>query len=57
MTFILVCRNPSNQHLLIITEGDAADEPAEFVDRDAAVQAADNTPVCKAWGYQVIEVE
>lgn len=58
MTFILATRNPHNGKLLIVAEADDSypDLPAEFETEEKAIEAAANTTICKAWGYQIVEV-
>ena len=55
MGFVLFTRNPGNQKLIVIT--DDGGEVAEFDNADAAMDVADNTTVCQAWGYGLIEVQ
>jgi hypothetical protein len=55
MSFILTTRNPRSKKLVIISENDDGD-PAEFKTESEALAAAAETTVCKAWGYDVIEI-
>jgi hypothetical protein len=55
MSFILVTRNPRNKKLVIVTDGDD-NVPAEFKSEIEASDAASETTICKAWGYDVIEI-
>jgi Mg-chelatase subunit ChlD len=54
MSYIVVSRNPRTNKLVIVTDGDD-NVPAEFGTEDEAAEAASNTTICKAWGYDVIE--
>jgi hypothetical protein len=56
MNYIIVTRNPTTKKLAIITDGES-DVPAEFEDEREAMDAADETPICKAWGYEILEVD
>lgn len=56
MTYILVSRNPRTGKLVIVTDGED-NVPAEFQDFEDAVDAAGDTTICKAWGYDVVEIE
>lgn len=56
MSYILLTRNPRVKKLVIVTDGDD-NVPAEFESWDEARAAADNTTICKAWGYEIIEVD
>lgn len=55
MTYILLSRNPRVNKLVIVTDGED-NLPAEFESEEEAIDAAHNTTICKAWGYQVVEV-
>lgn len=57
MGFIVLTRNPSNGAMIAITDSDINDKLAEFATEAEASDAAANVPVCRAWGYQIIEVE
>lgn len=56
MGFVILTRNPSNRKLIAIVDGDE-DNVAEFETEEAAIEAAHETTVCKAWGYQVLAIE
>jgi hypothetical protein len=56
MTFIIVTRNPSTQKLITIVDNDEGDV-SEFKTEEQANDAASQTTVCKAWGYQVLEAD
>jgi hypothetical protein len=53
MSFVILTRNPRTRQLIAIT---GEDEIAEFKTEEEAAEAAANTTICKAWGYDVIEV-
>jgi hypothetical protein len=53
--FIIVTRNPNNGRVVVITDGDS-DDAAQYATAGEADIAAQNTTVCMAWGYQVVEV-
>ena len=55
MSYIIVSRNPRAKKLVIVTDGDD-NVPAEFKTEGEAIEAAHNTTICKAWGYDVIEI-
>lgn len=56
MSYIIVSRNPRANKLVIVTDGDD-DVPAEFKTEEEAIEAAHNTTICKAWSYQILEVQ
>jgi hypothetical protein len=56
MGYVLITRNPSNKKLVAIVDNDG-DAIAEFSTEDAATEAAHNTTLCKAWGYEIIHVD
>lgn len=56
MGYIVVTRNPKNRKLIVVRDTDTED-PEEFETEDAAATAADGMMVCRAWGYQVLEIE
>jgi hypothetical protein len=53
-TFIIATRNPRTHRLVVINNDD--ENVAEFSCESAAIHAAENTTICKAWGYEIIEV-
>lgn len=55
MSYIILSRNPSVGKLVIVTDGDD-NVPAEFKSEEKAIEAAHNTTICKAWGYEIVEV-
>jgi hypothetical protein len=55
MSYIIVTRNPRVKKLVIVTDGDD-NVPAEFATEREALDAAGNTTICKAWGYDIIEI-
>lgn len=58
MSYIVVTRNPHTKRLVVITETDHRDNDliSEFPDDDAARAMAEKQVVCRAWGYDVLEV-
>lgn len=56
MGFIIVTRNPGNKKLVVIAANDQ-DDVAEFETESEATKAADETTVCRAWGYQLVGVD
>lgn len=60
MGYVIVSRNPNNKRLIAIVDGadpeSLDDRIAEFETEQEAIDAADNTTICKAWGYQVVEI-
>jgi hypothetical protein len=56
MGYIITCRNPRTKTLVIVMTDEDDPNPAEFNTEDEAHMAAHNTTICKAWGYEVIEV-
>lgn len=59
MGYIIVTRNPRNNQVVAIVDGknDLDENVAEFKTEAEADAAANNTTACKAWGYQIIEVD
>lgn len=55
-SYILLVRNPQTKKLIPITTDDG-ETIAEFDSEHSAFDAADNTTVCKVWGYEVVEVD
>lgn len=55
MGFIIVSRNPRTKNLVIVTDGED-NVPAECKTEEEAIDAAHNTTICKAWGYEIVEV-
>lgn len=55
MSFVILTRNPRTGQLIAIARSDD-DEIAEFKTEREAVDAAAETTLCRAWGYDVIEV-
>lgn len=56
MGYILLTRNPKNDRLIAIADDDHGNL-AEFGTEIEASDAAHSTTVCKAWGYQIVEVD
>ena len=59
MGYVIVTRNPRNNQVIAITEGESEfdEHLAEFKTEAEADEAANDTAACKAWGYQIIEVD
>lgn len=57
MGFIIVARNPRNRKLIVVTEGAEHDAVTELSTEGEAHKVAKYVVVCKAWGYQVLEVD
>jgi hypothetical protein len=55
-TFIIVTRNPHSNKLLTIVEESCTDEPQEFEHEGDANQVAEGVGCCRAWGYEVLEL-
>lgn len=55
MNFIILTRNPNGRGVLAIMGED--DSIMQFETREAAEKAASNQVLCKAWGYQIVELE
>lgn len=53
--YVIVTRNPLTKRLVLVMEDDG-DNVAEFESEQDAMDAADNTTICKAWGYELVEV-
>lgn len=56
MSYILLARNPRTNKLVIVTDGED-NVPVEFQDREEAIDAAANTMITKAWGYEIAEID
>jgi hypothetical protein len=52
--YIIATRNPRTKRLVLVVDDD--ENVAEFESEQEAIDAADNTTICKAWGYELIEV-
>lgn len=55
MSYVILTRNPRTRELIAIVGSDD-DGIAEFRTEKEAAETAAKTTVCKAWGYDVIEV-
>lgn len=55
MGYIIYTRNPTSKRLIVITEDDehGNERIAEFDTDELAEDAAQNTTICKAWGYWI----
>lgn len=59
MEYIIVARNPSNRKLIAILDfpGTHRECVAEYSSEDAAYEAAKEIPICRAWSYEIVEVD
>lgn len=57
MSYIVVFRNPSNSCVLVLEDDAFEDAALEFSSEARARECADNVPACRAWGYQVVEID
>jgi len=55
MGYIILSRNPRTGKLVIVTDGDD-NVQAECETEEEAIESAHNTTICKAWGYEIVEV-
>jgi len=55
MNYIIVTRNPNGKGVLAIMGED--DSVMQFETREAAEETASNQVLCRAWGYQIVELE
>lgn len=53
VSYAILARNPSNQRLVAIHDGD--ENVAEFETFGKAVEATEYIPVCRAWPYVIVE--
>lgn len=53
--FVILWRNTQNNRISFVSDGD--DEMAVFASYVEADEAARHTTVCKAFPYQIVEVE
>ena len=53
--FIVVSRNPSNKRILFVSDEEG--EPMVFQSESEAESAGHTAPICRAWGYSIIELE
>lgn len=59
MTYIIVARNPRSKRLVVIADGDIGGDdppPMEYETYEQAIEGADKISVCRAWGFDAIEV-
>jgi hypothetical protein len=59
MSYVILVRNPKNKKLFAVTDGEdtgSFEYCAEFGTEQEATDAAHDTTICKAWGYEVVEV-
>lgn len=54
MSYIIVMRNPRNKKLLAIVDRD--DNVDEFATAADAERIAEGAEICRAWGYEILEV-
>lgn len=52
--FVVLTRNPRSNKLLFLMDRD--ENVLEFDDEESARDVADQSGICKAWGYDVIKV-
>lgn len=59
MGFVIITRNPRSKKALAITEGtnEFDEHMSEFETEDKAIEAAESTTACRAWGYQIVEID
>lgn len=55
MGYVIMTRNPGSGRLIAVVDNDDCDI-SEFATEKEAVEAASNTTICKAWGYEIVEV-
>jgi hypothetical protein len=52
--YVIAVRNPRSKRLSFIMKDD--ETVAEFESEEDAREAADNTTICKAWGFELVEI-
>lgn len=58
VSYIIVVRNPGANKLLVIEEGETDWPPvAEYATREEAEKDTLVIPVCRAWPYEILEIE
>lgn len=57
MSYIILTRNPSNNKVIVLNDGDERETVSEFKTESEANRVAQLTPVCSAWGYQIVEAD
>lgn len=60
MGYIVVSRSPRTNRLIVVTDGaedSTEDVVAEFATEEEAKERADKVTCCKAWGYEIVEVQ
>jgi hypothetical protein len=55
MSHVIFTRNPRSRGLFIMLASDG-DNVMEYATEKEATEFAESRPVCKAWGYQIVEV-
>lgn len=55
MDCCILFRNTSNDRVGFVS--DEAGELAVFPDMDAAIEAAEMTPICRAYPYQIVQLD
>lgn len=56
MSYIIVCKNPGANKVFAITDADDEWVAAQFKTEREAEAAARNTTVCRAWPYEIVEI-
>lgn len=59
MGYVIITRNPHTKQAVAVVEGENGydEHIAEFETEEKALDAAHNTSICKAWGYQLVEID
>ena len=55
MKFVILVRNPLTGDVTLITEGGLSENAALYNSEEAAIDDADNIPICRAWPWCVVE--
>ena len=55
MTYIILTRDPRTKKLLAIDNPDQ-ETVAEFPSEEMARDAAGTVPICRAWGFRIIDL-
>jgi hypothetical protein len=55
VSYIIVMRNPSNRHLLLVQDDN--EKILEFGTENEALETAKKVSACRAWGCEIVPID